>query len=268
VVCGRSGAVTAGTRVTITIDTAACPVRADGDTTFVLGTTSSTSVRLTSQESATPPTLRLTSAGTAATATATTLGTARLHAVNKAGTEYACAQGWGIFDGPHDQASVNVLKSWGINAVRVPLNEDCWLGINGVPSAYGGASYRTAIKGWTDLLRANSMRVILDLHWSAPGATLATGQAYMADADHSPAFWRSVAGTYKGDQGVLFDLFNEPHHVSWSVWRNGDATWAGMNQLIDAVRSTGATNWVIASGLAWGNDDSGWLANKPTVPAG
>ena len=27
------------------------------------------------------------------------------------------------------------MKAWNINAVRVPLNEDCWLGINGVASA-------------------------------------------------------------------------------------------------------------------------------------
>ena len=40
-----------------------------------------------------------------------------LRGVNRSGTEYACIQGWGIFDGPYDAASVQAMKSWGINGV-------------------------------------------------------------------------------------------------------------------------------------------------------
>src|SRR5436309_5391823 len=63
--------------------------------------------------------------------------TVQLHGVNRMSTEYACIDGTGYFnqpfDGPHDQASVQAIKSWGsvINAYRMPLNEDCWLDING-----------------------------------------------------------------------------------------------------------------------------------------
>ena len=48
------------------------------------------------------------------------------------GTEYACVQGWGMFDGPTDDEAIDVMKEWHINVVRIPLNEACWLGINGV----------------------------------------------------------------------------------------------------------------------------------------
>ena len=44
-----------------------------------------------------------------------------LHGVDRSGTEYACVQGNGIFDGPNDQASITAMKNWGVNAVRVPL---------------------------------------------------------------------------------------------------------------------------------------------------
>src|SRR5712671_5623632 len=64
----------------------------------------------------------------------------RLLGVNRSGAEYACAQGWGIFDGPSDAASIAAIASWHVNAVRVPLNEDCWLGVNGVNLSYGGAN--------------------------------------------------------------------------------------------------------------------------------
>ena len=69
----------------------------------------------------------------------------RLRGVNRSGTEYACAQGWGFFDGPSDSASVAAIAAWKVNVVRVPLNETCWLAINGVAPAYSGANYRQAI---------------------------------------------------------------------------------------------------------------------------
>ena len=55
-----------------------------------------------------------------------------LHGVNYSGTEFACIQGWGIFDGPSDNAMVIALAAWHVNVVHMGLNEDCVLGINGV----------------------------------------------------------------------------------------------------------------------------------------
>ena len=72
----------------------------------------------------------------------------QLGGVNRAGAEYACAQGWGIFDGPVDKASIKAIGSWHANAVRIPLNEHSWLGNNGVPDQYGGKAYRDAIAGF------------------------------------------------------------------------------------------------------------------------
>jgi len=63
----------------------------------------------------------------------------RLLGVNRSGTEYQCVHGNGIFDGPSDAASLGAIAAWRANAVRVPLNEDCWLAINGVNPAYAGA---------------------------------------------------------------------------------------------------------------------------------
>ena len=43
----------------------------------------------------------------------------------------------------------------------------------------------------------------------------------MADAAHAPDFWRSVAARFRDDSGVVFDLYNEPHDISWGCWRDG-----------------------------------------------
>jgi endoglucanase len=200
----------------------------------------------------------------------------RLLGVNRSGPEYACiapaSQHLGLFDGPTDKQAIAVMASWRINAVRIPLNEDCWLGINGVPERYGGARYRAAIRGYVIRLHAAGLYVVLDLHWNAPGATLARGQQAMADADHSPSFWRSVARTFRDDPAVAFDLYNEAHNIDWRCWLDGcelPQRWrtAGMQQLVNAVRSTGANQPIIATGLGWGSDLSSWLEYRPNDPA-
>jgi endoglucanase len=180
----------------------------------------------------------------------------RLLGVNRAGTEYACAQGWGTFDGPTDATAVSAIAAWHVNAVRVPLNESCWLGINGVSPTYGGAAYRDAITAWVGRLHAAGLLAVLDLHWNAPGTTLATGQQVMADADHAPAFWTSVATAFHNDPGVVFDLYNEPHDISWACWRDGCTTTGGCRAP------------VIADGNQWGGDLSSWLSHQPVDPAG
>jgi len=199
----------------------------------------------------------------------------RLFGVNRSGTEYACviggAGGAGIFSGPRDEASIAVMASWHINVVRVSLNEDCWLGINGVNPAYSGPNYRDAIARYVRRLNDAGLIAILDLHWNAPGALLSDGQQVMADADHAPAFWTSVASRFKNNPGVMFDLYNEPTGISWRCWRSGCVTsegWrtAGMQRLIDAVRRTGAKQPIIAAGLNHANDLSGWLSHPLRDP--
>jgi hypothetical protein len=210
-----------------------------------------------------------------------------LTGVNRAGTEYACVHGTGIFDGPSDAASVRGIKSWaGVNAVRIPLNEDCWLGLNGVPSQYAAANYQSAIARYVTHLLENGLYPILDLHWSAAGSQLATGQAAMPDQDHSPTFWSQVAGVFKDNLGVAFELFNEPNPAggqetseAWSCWRDGSPAGdggacsgigyaaAGMQALLSAVRSAGANNLVLLGGVVSANALSQWPLYVPTDPA-
>jgi len=194
--------------------------------------------------------------------------TVRLLGVSRSSFEYACAQGWAMKEGPMDQAAIAAMKTWRINAVRIPLNEACWLGLANVKPQYRGAPYRKAVLGYVKRLHAAGLYVIIDLHWNAPGNKPALEQQFDADADHSPAFWRSVASALRSDRAILFDLYNEPHDLSWSCWRNGCRTpqgWkaAGMQQLVNAVRSTGAKQAILVGGLNWANDLSGWLRWRP-----
>jgi endoglucanase len=197
----------------------------------------------------------------------------RLLGVNRSGGEYACVGGHGFFAGPTGRRSIRAMADWGINAVRLPLNEHCWLGVNGAPARYGAARYRAAVRRYVARLHRAGLYVVLDLHWSAPGDARASGQRPMADLDHAPAFWSSVARAFRHDPAIVFDLFNEPYEIGWRCWRDGclqPEGWrsAGMQTLLDAVRSSGARQPVIATGIRWGTDLSSWLEYRPRDPAG
>ncbi len=214
-----------------------------------------------------------------------------LHGVDRSGTEYACVQGNGIFDGPNDQASISAMKSWGVNAVRVPLNEACWNAESYVDSAYAGANYQSAIESYVNLLNNNGMVAILDLHWtdglytgSSAGCSSAeaTCQKPMPDTAESVPFWTSVASAFKGNDAVIFDLFNEPYPEradnsneteGWQCWLNGGSdcvgisySVAGMQTLVNAVRGAGANNVIMLGGLEYSNDLTQWLSYEPTDP--
>ena len=214
-----------------------------------------------------------------------------LHGVNRSGTEFLCVQGHGIFDGPTDQASISAMKAWGINAVRIPLNEGCWNGESYVNPAYAGANYQNAIKAYVRLLNANGMVAILDLHWSDgryPVHCLSAEARClkpMPDAAQAIPFWTSVANTFKGNDAVIFDLFNEPfperashsEAAGWQCWLHGGSCpgigypVAGMQSLVNAVRATGARNVILVGGLAYANDltrVAGQRARRPRSQPG
>lgn len=167
------------------------------------------------------------------------------------------------------------MKSWGIDALRVPLNEDCWLGVN-TPAGHGGRPYRRIVAAYVRALHAAGLYVILDLHLAAPGSTPARAQLPMADHDQAPAFWHSVALTFKSDHALIFDLFNEPFGISWGCWRNGCRVGAqagvpayrtaGMQALVNAVRLTGATQPLLLGGLNYSAQLGGWSAHAPRDP--
>jgi endoglucanase len=231
----------------------------------------------------------------------------RLLGVDHPSSEYACVDGFGYNDGHQDAADATAIASWNATAVRVPLNEDCWLGINGQPNSSQGppqpltaAGYRQSVQDYVAALNAHGLYAILDLHWSAPGAMVANSQEPMPDADHSVAFWQSVAQTFASDRAVVFDVFNEPFdptdpksgddpdpqdQVTWACWANGGCSTAaytdngngtvrtatkyqvaGMQTLVNAIRGAGATQPVMVGGLDYANDLTQWATHAPDDP--
>ena len=217
--------------------------------------------------------------------------TVRLLGINRAGSEYMCSpptQGGTTFDGSTGPSSITAMLTWNINTVRLPLNEHCWLGINN--TLISADEYRSSIIDYAVRLHQKGLYVVLDLHWSAPGTTTIMGGnsgnqlVTMAFADHAIDFWTSVATTFKTDPMAVFDLFNEPILDAndrfgngpvgdpWGCWLNGCSVskgrTAGMQQMLDAVRATGAKQVVVVGGIDWAHKMDQWLQHKPSDPMG
>jgi len=173
----------------------------------------------------------------------------------------------GTFAGPdasggtsngNDQAhgpNTAALANWKMNAIRIGINEACWLGyecyttqVNGDgstgwlnPDPYSGASsYAAQITAQIEALNAIGCYVILTLAFSNPGRSAPLGQDYMANQDNSINFWQSIAATYGypngtalkrnggtvDDRSVIFELYNEPAMYgddagNWDLLMNG-----------------------------------------------
>lgn len=166
------------------------------------------------------------------------------------------------------QSVTNALSEWKANVIRLAVKSDFWFG-RGPWQNDGGVKYRALVD---EVVRQGERRgvwVVIDLH------------EYRAPEQRHADFWRDAATRYANHPGVIFGLLNEPHDVSWEVWRNGG--WVtdkpkakpgvaaenaepvrkgysvGMQRLVEVVRKAGARNVVSAGGLDWGYDLTGVL---------
>jgi hypothetical protein len=214
----------------------------------------------------------------------------QLRGVNRAVFESRCTyDDTGFNDGPVDQASVTAMKSWKINAVRVTLNDQCWLGVNDLPAGGNAAGYRSAVLAYIRLLRKNGLYVMPVVEVFGPDAQKATQIDYMPDKSHMPAFWRSLASALKADRGIVFDPvtevamadWNDPHPDpagQWACWLHGctiDSVYdkapryaaAGLQSLVATIRSTGAKQPIVLGGIDYNADLTQLLTHLPSDPA-
>ncbi|MEP9362297.1 cellulase family glycosylhydrolase [Nocardioides sp. CN2-186] len=222
--------------------------------------------------------------------------------VNWSSFEYACAQGWGMSaldtTGDQDQydREAEVIADWGVNTVRLPLNQDCWLGTRGAPVSdqfdeRTPSDYRADVADFVSSLNRAGIVVVLDLHSRKRMGQPEFGNVAMPDSQ-SLTFWRSVARDYAHNPSVMFDAFNEPYSrynptgsklvfdLTWKCWRDGGCqapveddqtatqgrvtyTVQGMASVVAEIRDAGAAQPILLGGLDYSNDLSHWLQFAP-----
>ncbi len=156
--------------------------------------------------------------------------------------------------------AVDQAKAWGANFIRLPLGEQFWLSSN----CDFDSGYSTTVDNVVNWITSLGMVALLELDTNTVNGCEAGSPHNMADEGQAPTFWSQVASRYASNPLVAFDLYNEPHDISDATWLNGGTTTdtyapyesyrtAGMQQLYDTVRSTGAQNLVFVSGNTWGS---------------
>ncbi len=158
-------------------------------------------------------------------------------------------------------------QRWNMNAVRLPVSAPVW--------RRDGQPYLDRVAAIVKAANQTGLVVILAAHEdAASGASPDTGLPSAA----LPDFWRAWAAFFRDTPGVIFDLFNEPSLRSipraspaahlpsdWQLWRNGGPlpngqTAAGMQSLVDAIRSAGAQQIIAASSF---QDPAAFLGFTP-----
>jgi endoglucanase len=165
----------------------------------------------------------------------------QLRGANMSGLEFVGVQGGTVSTWGGTMPSWPLFKTWGANAVRIPLNVGSWLGLttytaHGQPATSFGSeviadpqgNYKQTVISAVAAAQASGFYVILDLHWSAPRVTLAgntqyitpDGQPEFMNSSTDIPFWTSIAQTFGtqatpspgvSNAGVVFELFNEPY---------------------------------------------------------
>ena len=152
------------------------------------------------------------------------------------------------------------LDDWHANVIRLPVMDSFWFGKGrGNEPANNADAYRQIVDDAIKLAGTRGAYVVLDLH------------RFLTPDQSCVDFWKDAAARYKNNPAVLFDVFNEPHDTNWDVWQKGGPVEmksksgsttvqsVGMQALVDAVRSTGARNIVVAGGLGYAYDLTGVL---------
>lgn len=163
------------------------------------------------------------------------------------------------------------IEDWKANVIRLPVKDEFWYG-KGKGQTDGGKSYRAIIDSAVNFVANRGAYIIIDHH------------RYRAVKEEHLPFWRDVAEKYKNHPAVVFDIINEPHGISWEIWKNGGFVEEkkkgvdesaflseeekkknqgfespGMQKLVDEIRRTGANNLIVAGGLGWSFNLSGIL---------
>jgi len=170
------------------------------------------------------------------------------------------------------------IEDWNANVIRLPIKDHYWYGRgdgstrSDEKQTDGGKAYRAKVDAAVMAAANRGAYLVLDHH------------RYRAVKPEHIPFWKELAERYKNHPAVLFDVLNEPHGISWEVWRDGGTVQLpkkkvdesgflseeekkknnsfespGMQKLVNEIRETGAENIIIAGGLDWAYDLSGIL---------
>ena len=136
----------------------------------------------------------------------------------------------------------DTIESWNANVVRIPIKKSWW--DNNEPTD-DEMFYREKIAQAVAWGSKREIYTIIDMHWWDDNNYLIPMPSEIEEWINT---WEEIANTYKNEETVLFDLWNEPHSISGSTW------WPVAQECVDKIRATGAQNLILIGVLNYSHD--------------
>jgi endoglucanase len=216
-----------------------------------------------------------------------------LRGVNRSGFEYSRPSEEGFLAAAQcTNAEIQaIVTGWSANIIRLPFNQD-WV-LNGA-NGHSAEEYMATLDQVISWAAALGAYTILDLQWldvsTVYGSTKdANG---VSEDNHVPPtpnpysidLWSILAGRYRDEPAVLFDLLNEPHDPLdddflplYLVAPDGtivqsDSDFVGPNEwvqwamrLTNAIRSVRPNGLILVGGVDWAFDLHGIRVDAPNI---
>lgn len=154
-------------------------------------------------------------------------------------------------------ATFGVIRlRWNMNTVRLPVSVRAW--------RRDGTAYLDRVAAIVRLANDAELAVVLVACEDARSGSTASNGLPSAD---TLDFWRVWAERFKDNSRVIFSIFHQPSAravpsggtatrttADWNFWRNGGVATGGqravgMQELVDAIRSTGARQLIAVPGF-------------------
>lgn len=139
-------------------------------------------------------------------------------------------------------AEIAAMKAWGADTIRFQVSQAALDKDDPTPGLYDADFINQVVAGVT-AARTIGLNVIVSVQdekgtgemTPTPLPDNGTGNA-----------WALLAPAFKNDNGIMFEILNEPrpdHITNWGPWA------AAMDNMVSIIRGAGATNVLIADGL-------------------
>lgn len=175
-------------------------------------------------------------------ATAPATAAACLRGANAAGAEF------GDLGGDYARAyiypsaeTLGYLKSRGMNSIRLPFR---WERLQPVLNTAFDPEELQRLHATVDMARSLSLKVVLDPHnygayWDDRIGTASVPVSAFAD------FWYRLAREFKGEDGIVLSLMNEPVDLTAARWL------VAANAAIAAIRAAENSSFILVPGTIW-----------------
>ena len=152
----------------------------------------------------------------------------------------------------YSPAEYTAMRQAGADSVRMNVAQD---GADPENAQYFDRQWLETVIGAVRAARATGLTVILSIQNETQTGS---GGAPLPN-DATLRVWRELAPLFGQDRGVLFELYNEPGMPQatqptpeqWQAWQSA------MNRVVTLVRAVGASNVLVADGLALAQQLSG-----------